>query len=131
MKLSQKAFTLIELMVVILIVGVLAAALIPLMKGKIDSSKWTEANAAAGMIRQAERTYFMETGNTVTGQLNDADKLKALGIGSGDLNGTYFTAQDYDITAVDSKGTPTVKVTGSQAKAPSGSKTLTVDGEWE
>ena len=131
MKYHKNAFTLMELMVVILIVGVLAAALIPLMKGKIDSSKWAEANAAAGMIRQAERAYFMETGKTVTGQLNDADKLKALGIGAGDLNGTYFTAQDYNITAVDSKGTPTVKVTASQTNAPSGTKTLTVDGDWQ
>ncbi|MHC4926825.1 MAG: type IV pilin protein [Planctomycetota bacterium] len=131
MKAHQKAFTLIELMVVILIVGVLAAAMIPLMKGKIDSSKWAEANAAAGMIRQAERTYYMETGSTVTGVLSDTAKLTLLGIGSGDLNGTYFVAGDYNITAVSSAGMPTVQVTGSQTNAPSGTKTLTVDGDWQ
>lgn len=131
MKSQQNAFTLIELMVVILIVGVLASALIPLMKGRIDSGKWAEANASAGMIRQAERTYFMETGNTITGQLNDTAKLTALGIDSSGLSGTYFTAKDYNITAVDAEGVPTVQVTGSQANAPSGTKTFTVDGDWQ
>lgn len=43
-----KAFTLIELMVVVLIVGILAAASVPLMRGRIDSAKWSEANATAG-----------------------------------------------------------------------------------
>ena len=75
---KHNAFTLIELMVVILIVAVLAAAAVPLMRGRIDRSKWTEANAVAGSIRTSMKTYFMETGNTVTGSLNDASVQQAL-----------------------------------------------------
>ena len=58
MKSMFKGFTLIELMVVILIVGVLAAASVPLMRGRIDRSKWTEANATAGTIRTLVKIWF-------------------------------------------------------------------------
>ena len=42
---SRKGFTLIEPMVAIFIVGVLAAETIPIMRGRIDSAKWSEAKA--------------------------------------------------------------------------------------
>ena len=128
---KHNAFTLIELMVVILIVGVLAAAAVPLMRGRIDRSKWTEANAAAGSIRTAMKTYFMETGNTVTGSLNDASVQQALGVQSGDLTGSYFVATDYRIDSVSVDGVAVITVTGNQANAPSGSKTLALNGTFE
>ena len=124
-------FTLIELMVVILIVGVLAAAAVPLMRGRIDRSKWTEANAAAGSIRTTMKTYLMETGNAVTGSLTNASVQQALGIQSGDLTGSYFVAADYNIDSVGADGIAVITVTGSQSNAPSGSKTLKLDGTFE
>lgn len=130
MKLRKNAFTLMELMVVILIVGVLAAAIVPIMKGKIDRSKWAEANATAGMIRGTVKVYFVETEKGITGQLNDSEKLTALGIKEGDLAGAYFTAKDYNITAVNSSGIATVQATGSQTNAPKGTKIFMVNGDW-
>lgn len=124
-------FTLIELMVVILIVGVLAAAAVPLMRGRIDRSKWTEANAAAGSIRTAMKAYLMETGNTVTGSLTNASVQQALEIQSGDLSGSYFVAADYNIDSVSADGVAVITVTASQSNAPSGSKTLALDGTFE
>ncbi len=61
--LQRKGFTLVELMVVVLIVGILAAVSIPLLSGRIDSSKWSEGNAGAGTIRTAVRAYYAETLN--------------------------------------------------------------------
>ena len=131
MKLKFKAFTLIELMVVILIVGVLAAAAVPLMRGRIDSSKWAEANAGAGAIRTAMRNYFVKTGSTLTGTLDDASLQQALEFVSGDLSGTYFTEADYEIISVNGAGVAVITVTGSQGNAPSGSKTLALDGSFK
>ena len=131
MKSKPKGFTLIELMVVILIVAVLAAASVPLMRGRIDRSKWTEANAAAGAIRNAMKAYFMETGNTATGSLSNASVQQSLNIQSADLTGTYFVASDYVIDSVSVDGVAVITATGSQTNAPSGSKTLALDGTFE
>ena len=131
MKSKSTGFTLIELMVVILIVAVLAAAAIPLMRGRIDQSKWSEANASAGAIRNTVKTYFMDTGNIITGDLDDTAVQQALGMQSGDLTGSYFTASDYTIDSVNSDGVAVITVTGSQTNAPSGSKTLALDGTFE
>ena len=128
---KRAALTLMELLVVILIVCILAAAAIPIMRGRIDNAKWAEANSAAGMIRSAVKVYYAENGAGVTGSLSDISVLNALAIGAGDLTGTYFVASDYNIDSVNSSGIATVTVTGSLPKAPTGSKTLYPDGDWE
>lgn len=132
---GKKGFTLVELMVVILIVGILAAVAIPLMQGRIDKAKWSEANAAAGTIRTAVRAYAAETSiataQTLIGNtLDDADTQAALGFSTADLTGTYFVPADYEVTNVNANGVASITVTGSQADAPSGSYLLDIDGSW-
>ena len=101
---SKKGFTLIELMVVILIVGILAAVAIPLMRGRIDSAKWTEGKSAMGTIAVGLRAYCAEKGATfnadIATMINAAD-FSRLGIEDEDLNGTIFDVNNYLVTAAD------------------------------
>lgn len=126
----KHGFTLVELMIVVLVVGILAAIAIPLMRGNIEDAKWSEANAAAGAVRRSVKTYYAQTGNIVTGQLDDAVLLSTLSMTLADLTGTYFVPGDYSIDSVNANGIAIITVTASQANAPVGSKTLSLDGTW-
>ena len=131
---KKKGFTLIELMVVILIVGILAAAAIPLMRGRINSAKWAEANSTAGTIKSAMRVYFAETGlTTLTGLMDVVATQDALGFTAADLEGTYFTDGDYNIDSVNDDGVAVITVTASKLNAPPAgdTKTLDTDGTWD
>ena len=133
---NRKGFTLVELMVVILIVGILAAVAIPLMQGRIDKAKWSEANATAGTIRTAIRAYAAETSvgtaQALAGSnLGVAATRAALGFGHKDCEGTYFESDDYAITAVNADGIATITVSGaSKSDSPTGSYQLTATGTW-
>ena len=135
---SRKGFTLIELMVVILIVGILAAVAIPLMRGRIDSAKWSEANATAGTIRTAIRAYCAETSVATAQGLVDTTMAIAatqgvLGFDALDCDGTYFEAACYTITAVSTEGIATITVdatASTKADPPTGSYVLNATGGW-
>jgi prepilin-type N-terminal cleavage/methylation domain-containing protein len=95
---SRKGFTLIELMVVILIVSILAAVAIPLMRGRIDSAKWSEGKSMMGTIGTAIRAYAAEKGASNTLYGNGLPVAADLGFAANDLIGTYFTTADFSWT---------------------------------
>ena len=84
---SKKGFTLTELMVVILIIGILAGVTIPIMQGRIDSAKWSEGRTVMGTIAMSLRAHITEKGNHFT----PVPTLAQLGFEPGDLDGSYFT----------------------------------------
>jgi len=123
---KKKGFTLIELMVVILIVGILAAASVPLMRGRIERAKWSEANAMAGTVQSAARVYFAEHNSIST-----SVTMEQLGFNENDLEGTYFTETDFSITGVDTDtGKVEVTVTSSKSNIEDGTWVLGTDGTW-
>ena len=130
---SQSAFTLIELMVVILIVGILASVAVPLMRGRMDSAKWSEGKTAMGTIASALLMYAAEKdadGNYGT----DLPTLGELGFTAGDLQGVYFDISNYKIEKVSfKKGKLQFKI---KATAPVGITTpreitLNEKGDWK
>lgn len=97
---NEAGFTLVELMIVIVIVGILAAVAVPIYQGNITKAKMTECDSALGTIRTAERVYYAENGKYAT-------TLADLGFSSNELDGKYFSQTDYTIssTNVDSNYT--------------------------
>jgi prepilin-type N-terminal cleavage/methylation domain-containing protein len=86
-------FTLVELIVVIIVIGILAAVAVPMMQGRIDSAKWSEGKTLMGSIASALRAYVSESGNSYIPVPN----LDQLGFVANDLNGRYFTGGESGI----------------------------------
>jgi type IV pilus assembly protein PilA len=133
---KRKGFTLIELMVVILIVGILAAVAIPNLRGRVNAAKWAEGKAGAGTIATALRAYAAEKG--ADGDYGTSKPtLSTLGFIASDLHGTYFTISNYSVTqsaftaGADPELTFTIEVTNTGTGITSPTKiTLDESGTW-
>lgn len=118
---KMRAFTLVELMVVILIVAILAAVAIPILRGRIDAAKWSEGRSMMGTIATAIRAYHAEkgpTGATPTAIVGSQDT--ELGFTAADLTGTYFTSADFTMTvsSMDPLAFTVTCTAGSDTDAP-------------
>ncbi len=123
---KQKAFTIIELMVVVLIVAILAAVLSPILMGRIRAAKWAEAKAAAGTIATALRNYWSENEGdktaSVLGPCTTAADFEKIGLTAGDLDGKYFELACYATSAL------TTTNAGTTTAAPQYTITVTAAG---
>lgn len=62
---KKQGFTLIELMVVVVIIGILAAVAVPKLFGMIAKSKASEVGPAAGEYVKLQNAYISEKGDSV------------------------------------------------------------------
>jgi len=99
---NQKGFTLVELMITIVIVGILAAVAVPIYTANIKKAKMSECDAALGTIRTALRVYYATNDPTpaypVWSGAVTADSA-GLDIDAADLAGKYFIDTDYTLAS--------------------------------
>lgn len=88
-KFSRSGFTLLEILVAILIVGILAAIALPSFANQITRSRETKAKVHLSSVNRAQQAYRLESSSF-------ADSLERLGLLSSD--GDY----DYTITEASS-----------------------------
>jgi len=84
----QKGFTLIELMIVVAIVGILAAVALPAYQNYIKKAAYTEVTAGIAPVKTSIIVCLQQNGNDMT-QCNTAAKLGITlpsGNGTGALN---------------------------------------------
>lgn len=126
-------------MIVIFIVGIIAAVAIPIMRGRIDSAKWSEGLAGASTIRSSARAFCAERGENWAGvwanvTLADIGLNVTNGVGGDDLDGKYFTNESY-VFAFTADNTYTITITADDSLSPDkptspSVMTIDQDGAW-
>lgn len=90
---NRKGFTLVEVLIVVIIIGILAAIGIPQFAASIEKAKGGEARAGLGHIQTGEKVYFAEkemyTSNTAELDITLSQKYWSFTI---EPDGSSYTA---------------------------------------
>jgi type IV pilus assembly protein PilA len=117
MKSVQKGFTLIELMIVVAIVGILAAVAIPAYQDYIARSQMTEALTLASGLKTNVTEVFAQNGTCPTNGTNGiatATDVKGNYVDSVTTAGTASTAGGCTIVALISSSTASKGIQGKK-----------------
>ena len=75
---TKKGFTLVELVIVIVIVGILSVISVPIYRGYVDKAMMTEGKVLVGAIAKAELAYHVEHGYFAETGGSEEERLSAL-----------------------------------------------------
>lgn len=118
---GEGGFTLVELLIVMVVIGILATVAMPLYQLVPERSRATEADAALGAIRSALRVYYAEHRTYINaGFVNGAQVTVGgvLSVADSDLQGRYFSTECYTFDGAPTANTYTIKCDGSNSTAP-------------
>jgi type IV pilus assembly protein PilE len=126
---NQGGFTLVELMIVVIIVGILAAVAIPMYQGATERAKASEAVAALGTIRGALRVYYAEHGTYVSPSFTMGAQVtngSVLDVSDNDLLGRYFSTECYTFPSAPTATAYSIYCNGASSTAPYGTEVATI-----
>lgn len=113
---DQQGFTLVELMITIVIVGILASVAIPLYQANVKRAKASEADATLGSIRTALRVYYAENNAYPISAVYIPVYTMSIDVDSLDMVGRYYPATAYTYQSADGVSY-TIRATGSGESA--------------
>lgn len=128
---KTKGFTLIELLVVIIIIGILAALMLPQLGPMTEKFRSIEAKRIMGSLRTSLAAYYLEGGEWPgDGNLTTNSEINSAGMGA--VIYTQRSLFNYDITT--SGSTATVTATRNNRGFPGGNVkgatvTMSINGD--
>lgn len=122
--LNKKGFTLIEMLVVVLIIGILAAVALPQYFKAVEKSRATEALSIMGSLAAAmERARLVSSSNTYPESLNSLD-IEFADVSGNPVTGDSWSTNNFTIK-VDGTSTDDGVVTASRNGTAGSGYTLT------